>query len=163
MELTTSHLKAISTLLDTSDRAAVAAQTGTSPNTVKAVLGGRRRTQKIEEALVLFARDKITELDKLITDIETNNILPISVQDYNTYRNGTAFSHGRFHARYLDVYLELCHLELGDMENNWGIISDKYKDIIPQRVYCIALLVRLIGVSDIEAVTFYNKKAVFDC
>ena len=159
MDITIEQIKGLRTLLSKEDRATIALQTKFSIRTVESVLQGTRRNDEIEKLIVLHTYSNLVELEKIITDVRSKNrVEHISHKGYEDAINSEGWQRGADYLTHIDVYLQLTHIKFNSIEDLWVKILEQYKFLIHLDYYCIEVLRRIMGVSSIEAVSFYTGK-----
>ncbi len=159
MNITIQQLKALRSILSPEQRKNIADQVGKSPRTIDAILQGDRVNNEIEQEIILQSKKRITYLSNLIAEIEAKNIITINISNYQKYKSSPAWANHPCYMRYMDIYIELSSFSFKSTKEIWEKLYLKYRDIIPHGYYCIALIERLVGIDDVTAVDFYNKKA----
>ncbi|PKP09880.1 MAG: hypothetical protein CVU09_09630 [Bacteroidetes bacterium HGW-Bacteroidetes-4] len=152
------QMKAIRQLISKADKQQLSLHTQKSVRTIEAVLQSDRMNDEIEQAILLTAKQNLFALSNVIQDIEAKNTVKASLPEFRKYRSSATWNQGGEYSRYLDIYLQLTHLKLSGMEELWDVVWKDYKDLITKPYYCIYLFVRLLGVEDKEALSFFNKK-----
>lgn len=156
MNINPAQIRAIRGLITKKDREHIASQAGKSVRTIEAVLSCDRVNDEIERAVVRVASMNLAKLARVISTIEAQNILPITLEQYTTIKNSPQWANDERYQRYNDIYLRLCHRTFSELDDLWQILKSDYRDIITSAIYCCDLLCRLTGVDENAAIKFYN-------
>lgn len=158
MNIKQNQLQAIRRLLTKDDKFNIALHTGKSTRTIDAVLQGDRVNNEIEERIVIAARQNISHYLNILADIEANNIVKVSTEEYRKATKNAALAEDSYYNRYVSIYLSLANYKITDLEELWEKIWNTAKDIIARPYFCIHLLQTLTGVEDTVAVKFFNRQ-----
>ena len=150
-------MKGIRGLISKKDREYIALQTQKSVRTIESVLNCDRTNSDIESWIFRVAKMNVSKLSRILTTIQSQNLLPIKIEQYLAAKTGGSWSNSEIYQRYNDIYLRLCHSTYNEIEDLWPILKSEYRDIIPFSEYCCDLLIRLTGVNDNTAIKFYNS------
>jgi hypothetical protein len=158
MNISHAQMKAIRGLLSKKDKEVIAMHTGKSVRTIDAVLQFDRVNDQIEASIIQTAKQNLQALANVIADIEAKNVRKVTTEEYRNAKNSNHWSNDYAYGRYLDIYLQLSHIKFTSDNDLWDNIWQNHKDIITTPVYCIDLFVRLLGLEEKHAVSFFNKK-----
>ena len=157
MNINQSQMKAIRGLISKEDREYIAQQTQKSVRTIEAVLNCDRINDDIECVIFRVAKMNLAKLSRILLTIQSQNLLPVTIDQLNTAKTGSSWSNNEIFQRYNDIYIRLCHATYHEVEEVWTELKANYRDIIPYSEYCCDLLIRLTGVNENAAIKFYNS------
>lgn len=158
MNITTSQLQAIRTLLSKDNKESIAEQADKSTRTIEAVLQGDRTNDDIEKLCVKIAKENWIKLGGTFSQIESKNLNEtLLIEEYQKLKENQVTS-GEEYNRFMDVYLDLVHVKFESEDELWEHLSNIHPDIIGRAYWCINLFARLLGVTEERAVAFYNSK-----
>lgn len=157
MNINPEQMKAIRAVISKKDREYIALQTQKSIRTIESVLNCDRTNADIESWIFRVAKMNIAKLSRILTTIQSQNLLPITIEQYLAAKSGGSWSNTETYQRYNDIYIRLCHSTYNEIEDVWSILKKEYRDIIPFSEYCCDLLIRLTGVNETSAIKYYNS------
>jgi len=157
MNINPEQMKAIRVVISKKDREYIALQTQKSIRTIESVLNCDRTNDDIESWIFRVAKMNVAKLSRILTTVQSQNLLPITLDQYQSAKKAGSWSNSEIYQRYNDIYLRLCHSTYNEIEEVWSIIKSEYRDIIPFSEYCCDLLIRLTGVNENAAIKFYNS------
>lgn len=157
MNINTEQIKAIRGVISKKDREFIAQQTQMSVRTIESVLNCDRTNDNIESWIFRVAKINVSKLSRILITIQSQNLLPITIEQYQAAKTGGSWANSEIYQRYNDIYIRLCHSTYNEVEDVWSILKSEYRDIIPFSEYCCDLLIRLTGVNDNAAIKFYNS------
>lgn len=157
MNINPEQMKAIRAVISKKDREYIALQTQKSIRTIESVLNCDRTNDDIESCIFRVAKMNVAKLSRILITIQSQNLLPITIEQYQAAKAGGSWSNSEIYQRYNDVYLRLCHSIYNEIYDVWSILRSEYRDIIPFSEYCCDLMIRLTGVNENAAIKFYNS------
>lgn len=158
MNITTAQLQEIRILLSKDNKKTIAKTAGKSIRTIEAVLQGDRTNDEIEKLCVKIAKENWTKLGATFSKIESKNLNEtLSIEEFQKLKENQVTS-GEEYNRFMDVYLDLVHVKFQSEDELWEHLSNIHPDIIGRAYWCINLFIRLLGISEERAVTYYNSK-----
>jgi len=158
MNIRNNELKALRTLITKDMRKAIANKTGKAERTVEAVLNCQRQNDDIEKLVIKQVETTLAELLLMLDNVKGRNIDEISIEGYFKAKEDTLWTYGRTYLRYIDIYLQLCHLNLKEADEVFTKIKTQYADITAYPYYVIDIAVRLIGITPELAFNIYTLK-----
>lgn len=158
MNISVPQLHAIRSVLSKKDKETIGEQADKRPRTVEAVLQGDRPNDSIERLAVKKAKANIAKLQRIVDIIEAkNDHSVILIEEYQELKKNAPTT-GEDYNRYMDVYLDLVHVKFEDLEALWDHLQMIHPDMITRPYWCICLIVRLLGISEEQAIAFHNSK-----
>lgn len=157
MNITKIEMQAISSILTKEDKAIIAAKAQNSVRTVEAVMQSARHTEHIKKLIVQQALIRWEEVGRHLNAVQNKNKEFATVADYKQAKLSAMWNKGHDYDRYIDVYLQLSHLDYQDVNELIQKIKAEYQDVIQLPYYCIDLIVRLLGIETKAAVKLYNS------
>ena len=158
MNITTTELHAIRSILSKKDKGDIAEQAGKSIRTVEAILQGDRVNDQIERLCYKKAKENWSKLAIIFNNIESKNLSgSVSISEFEKLKQSQVNT-GEDYNYYMDVYLTLVHFSFKNEEELWKHINEHYSLIVTKSYWCILLFSRLLGITDESAVSFYNSK-----
>lgn len=157
MDISKLQMDSITQLITKEDKQVIALKAGNSIRTVESVMQSQRHTELIKKLIFQRALENWETIGKYLNAIQVNNKELATIQEYNKHRTSALWEQSREYSRYIDVYLQLSHHQFSGVDELWQKIKAEYNDVIQLQYYCIDLLMRLTGISDIQAIKFYNS------
>jgi hypothetical protein len=158
MNISKHEMSALRAALSKHDKEAIAHFTNKSPRTVEAVLNYARQNDDIEIAIVRFATARADTLSNVLQTVKFTNkmTIPVTADQLKQKKAHPSWTDNKYYCRHIDAYLQLSHLNL-DADGIWENIIQDFNELFDEPVYVAALVQRLLGISEDEAVKIYKQ------
>ena len=118
---------------------------------------GNRTNDEIEKLCLKQAKENWFKVGNIISKVESKNLQePLLIEGYQKLKQNQVNS-GEDYNHYMDVYLNLVHVDFKTEEELWEHLTQLYPAIISKSYWCITLFSRILGTTEERAVAYYNN------